>query len=94
MSSNYQEDSRRRSVMLIIMENVSFCIHPCRKYLGTISMEGCMNIKLNFWIDVATFVGFMIAMEASDGVRFWELPGARSCLLLVFCCQHRKKSRI
>src|SRR6266545_3578349 len=34
---------------------------------------GLMNIKLNFWIDVATFTGFMIAMEPhSTGITIHE----------------------
>ena len=32
-----------------------------------------MNIKLNFWIDVATFLGFMVAMEPhSTGITVHE----------------------
>src|SRR6266542_4830689 len=42
-------------------------------YSKNILYGGLMNIKLNFWIDVATFTGFMIAMEPhSTGITIHE----------------------
>jgi len=46
-----------------------------------------MNIRLNFWIDVATFTGFMIAMEphfTGDTIHEWFTVAAASTLIVHF----------
>lgn len=46
-----------------------------------------MNVKLNFWIDVATFVGFMIAMQpGSTGLTIheWFTVAAVGTLIIHF----------